>query len=147
MDTKATELQKAHPLTFSSWSSPSRLMPDPTPPQQLLPRNPREPLVFLKALVFIYAACSLPWNHSWLLQFCFLFPLLFPPQPFLADSYRNKSNHNHSEVPSHVGQDGCRRKVYKQQMLERVWRKGNPLTLLAGMQTSIATMENSVEIP
>ena len=28
-------------------------------------------------------------------------------------------------------------------MLERVWRKGNPLTLLVGMQTSIATMENS----
>ena len=32
-------------------------------------------------------------------------------------------------------------------MLKRVWRKGNPLTLLVGMQTSIATMENSVEIP
>ena len=31
-------------------------------------------------------------------------------------------------------------------MLERVWRKGNPLTLLVGMQTSIAAMENSVEI-
>ena len=28
-----------------------------------------------------------------------------------------------------------------------VWRKGNPLTLLVGMQTSTATMENSVEIP
>ena len=32
-------------------------------------------------------------------------------------------------------------------MLERVRRKGNPLTLLVGMQTSTATMENSVEIP
>ena len=32
-------------------------------------------------------------------------------------------------------------------MLERVWRKGNPLTLLVGMQTSTATMENSVEFP
>ena len=31
-------------------------------------------------------------------------------------------------------------------MLERVWRKGNPLRLLVGMQTSTATMENSVEI-
>ena len=31
-------------------------------------------------------------------------------------------------------------------MLERVCRKGNPLTLLVGMQTSTATMENSVEI-
>ena len=28
-------------------------------------------------------------------------------------------------------------------MLERVWRKGNPLTLLVGMQTSTATTENS----
>ena len=27
-----------------------------------------------------------------------------------------------------------------------VWRKGNPLTLLVGMQTVIAAMENSVEI-
>ena len=26
-------------------------------------------------------------------------------------------------------------------MLERIWRKGNPLTLLVGMQTSTATME------
>ena len=32
-------------------------------------------------------------------------------------------------------------------MLERMWRKGNPLTLLVGMQTSTAIMENSVEIP
>ena len=31
-------------------------------------------------------------------------------------------------------------------MLERVWTKGNPPTLLVGMQTSTATMENSVEI-
>ena len=29
----------------------------------------------------------------------------------------------------------------------KCWRKGNPLTLLVGMQTSAATMENSVEIP
>ena len=32
-------------------------------------------------------------------------------------------------------------------MLERVWRKGNPLTPLVGMQTSIATVQNSIEIP
>ena len=38
-------------------------------------------------------------------------------------------------------------KVYKQEMLEKVWRKGNPLILLMGMQTSTATMDNSVEIP
>ena len=38
-------------------------------------------------------------------------------------------------------------KVYKQQTLERVWRKGNPLTLLVGMQTDATTMENSMEVP
>ena len=32
-------------------------------------------------------------------------------------------------------------------MLERVWRKGNPLTLLVGMQTSTATLETNVESP
>ena len=32
-------------------------------------------------------------------------------------------------------------------LLERVWRKEHPLTLLVGMQTSTAIMENSVEIP
>ena len=37
-------------------------------------------------------------------------------------------------------------KVYKQKILERVQRKGNPLTLLVGMQTSAATMKNNVEI-
>ena len=30
-------------------------------------------------------------------------------------------------------------------MLESVWRKGNPFTLLVGMQTSIASMVNSVD--
>ena len=32
-------------------------------------------------------------------------------------------------------------------MLERVWRKGNSLTLLVGMQIVTGSMENSVEIP
>ena len=39
------------------------------------------------------------------------------------------------------------KKAIKKKMLERVWRKRNPLTLLVGMQTSPATMENTVEIP
>ena len=32
-------------------------------------------------------------------------------------------------------------------MLVRVWRKGNPNTLLVGMQTGAAAVENSVEFP
>ena len=32
-------------------------------------------------------------------------------------------------------------------MLERVWGKGNPSTLLVGMYISVATLENSTEVP
>ena len=32
-------------------------------------------------------------------------------------------------------------------MLERVWRKGNPPTLLVGMETGTTTMENRMEVP
>ena len=60
--------------------------------------------------------------------------------------YQRNANQKHNEVPSPASQNGCYQKVYKQQMLERVWRKGNPLTLLVGMQTSTATMDKSVEI-
>ena len=35
----------------------------------------------------------------------------------------------------------------KQQILVRMQRKGNPLTLLVGMQAGAATLENSVEVP
>jgi len=61
--------------------------------------------------------------------------------------YQRNANQNHNEVLFHASQNGCDPEVYKQYMLERTWRKGNPLTLLVGMQTSTATMENSVEIP
>ena len=38
-------------------------------------------------------------------------------------------------------------KTKKQQMLERLWRNGNPNSLLERMQTGAASMENSMEIP
>ena len=38
-------------------------------------------------------------------------------------------------------------KINKQQMLARMWRKGNPNTLLVGMQTDAASMKNSMEFP
>ena len=46
--------------------------------------------------------------------------------------YQRNANQNHYEVPFHTSQNGHHQKVYKQ-MLERVWRKWNPPTLLAGM--------------
>ena len=38
-------------------------------------------------------------------------------------------------------------KQINKQWLERMWRKGNPSTLLVGMQTGVATVENSIEFP
>ena len=32
-------------------------------------------------------------------------------------------------------------------MLERLWNKGNSSTLLVGMQTDVATVENNMEFP
>ena len=32
-------------------------------------------------------------------------------------------------------------------MLARMWRKGNPCTLLVGMQIGAAAMENSMKVP
>ena len=61
--------------------------------------------------------------------------------------YQRNPNQNHNEVLSHGSQNGCYQKIYEQLMLKRVQRKGNPLTLLVGLQTSTATLENRVEIP
>ena len=65
---------------------------------------------------------------------------------FSVTHWQRNANQNPDELPSHAGQNGCHQKVYKQETLERVQRKGNPLTLLVGIHTSTATMENSVEI-
>ena len=46
---------------------------------------------------------------------------------------QGNADQNHNEVPPHSGQNGRHPKVYKHQMLERVWRKGNPRALLMGM--------------
>ena len=51
-----------------------------------------------------------------------------------------------SEVSSHTSQNGQHKQIHKQ-MLERMWRKGNPSALLVGMQTGEATVENSMEFP
>ena len=39
------------------------------------------------------------------------------------------------------------KKKINKQVLVRMWRKGNPSTLLVGMQTGAATVENSMEFP
>ena len=62
-------------------------------------------------------------------------------------SHQRDANKNHNEIPPHISQNGHHRQINEKQMLEKMWRKGNPSALLGGMQTSAATMENSMEFP
>ena len=41
----------------------------------------------------------------------------------------------------HIGENGHHKQINKQ-VLERMWRKGNPSALLVGMETGAATLEN-----
>ena len=74
---------------------------------------------------------------------------------WLTNTWKDAQHHSLSEKCKSIAQLGTiscwweclLSKSLPQWMLERVWRKDNPLTLLVGMQTSEATMENSVEIP
>ena len=44
-------------------------------------------------------------------------------------------------------QNDYHKQINKQQVLVRMWRKGNPRALLVGMQIYAATVESSMEIP
>ena len=47
----------------------------------------------------------------------------------------------------HTGQNDHHNQINKQQVLVKLWRKGNPSTPLVGMQTGEATVENNMEFP
>ena len=49
-------------------------------------------------------------------------------------------------VSSHTSQS-VQHKQTNKQLLERMWRKGNPSALLVAMQTGESTVENSMEFP
>ena len=44
----------------------------------------------------------------------------------------------HSEIPLHTGEHGHHKQINKQQVLERLWTKGNHSALLVGLQTGTA---------
>ena len=50
-------------------------------------------------------------------------------------------------IPLHTAENGHHKQINKQQVLERMWRKGYPSALLVGMQTGAATVESSMEFP
>ena len=62
-------------------------------------------------------------------------------------NYQGNANQNQNEVTISCQPEWLLSKNLQAINAERVWRKRNPLTVLVGMQTSTATMENSVEIP
>ena len=61
--------------------------------------------------------------------------------------YQRNANQNHNKLPFHASQNGCCQKSLQTINAGERAEKRNPLRLLVGMQTSTATMENSVEIP
>ena len=60
--------------------------------------------------------------------------------------WRN-ANRNYNELSLHTDQNGHHHKIWKQEMPERLWSKGNPLALLVGMWIDTAAMENSMGVP
>ena len=61
-------------------------------------------------------------------------------------NHQRDANSNHSEIPLHTGQNGHHKQINKQ-VLQMMWRKGNPSALLVGMQTGAAIVENNMEFP
>ena len=51
---------------------------------------------------------------------------------FNVTTYQRNANQNYSEVSSHTNEKGHQQKVHKQ-ILERVWGRWDPPTLLIGM--------------
>ena len=61
--------------------------------------------------------------------------------------YWRNTNQNYNEISPHTGQNGPHQKIYKQYMLERVWRKGKPIAQLLEMYIDTATIEDGMKIP
>ena len=53
--------------------------------------------------------------------------------------HQGNTDQNHNEIPPHTSENGENLQGRKQQMFEKMWRKGNTLALLVGMQTGVAT--------
>ena len=52
---------------------------------------------------------------------------------FNITNYQRNGIQSYNEVSPQSSQNGHHQKVYKQQMLEMVWRKGSPPMLTVGM--------------
>ena len=66
-------------------------------------------------------------------------------EKMLNTNHQANANQNHNEIPPHNSPNGYYRKSTNN-VLERMWRKGNPCALLVGLQTGAAPMGNSRKI-
>ena len=69
---------------------------------------------------------------------------------FNITNYQRNAHQNYNEISLHPSQNGYHQKVHKQLIrpqLMRVWREGNPPTLLMGMLSGAAAVKNSTEVP
>ena len=62
-------------------------------------------------------------------------------------NYSRNANQNYNEIPPHTSQNGHYRNICKHYTAMRVWKKGNPSTLLVGMYIGRATTNNSMDGP
>ena len=61
---------------------------------------------------------------------------------FSITSHQRDANPNHNEIPLHTNQNDHHKQINKQQVLVRLWRKGNPSALLVWMQPLWKTLWN-----
>ena len=59
----------------------------------------------------------------------------------LSITNQRNANQNHKETSPYTRQNGNHQKEHQLRMLVRMWRKRNPSTLLMGIQTRAATMD------
>ena len=57
--------------------------------------------------------------------------------------HKDRKIDNHNEISSHTSQNGYRQKAYKKEMLQKVWRKGNPLTFIAKFRMKLKKVETT----
>jgi hypothetical protein len=60
-------------------------------------------------------------------------------------SLKGNANQSHSKILPHACYNSYHQEHHQQQMLARMWGKGNPHTLLMRMYTSTTTLETNVE--
>ena len=64
----------------------------------------------------------------------------------ITNPQRN-ANQNHNKLPPHTCQNGYYQKHNKQQMLAKMWKKGNLCALLVEMSIGAITTDNSIQVP